>query len=231
MVEPEYARDPDDARSRHDLDRILRKVAFMIVDNQPEEAIKLAQRAQSLSERHLKLTPNNPEYVRAQADAFLIIGYGLQKLERWREAVGVNLDATFYCMKYEIPAMLVNGGGAIVNISSQSGIKGQVRQAAYAAAKGGVIALTKTAAAEYATRGLRVNSVAPGGIETPGIAAYFEANPEVREGTLAVHAMRRLGQPREIADAVAWLCSDRASFVTGDVLLVDGGVGVNAHDA
>ncbi|MFN7937587.1 MAG: serine/threonine-protein kinase [Bryobacteraceae bacterium] len=87
MVEPEYARDPDDARSRHDLDRILRKVAFMIVDHQPEEAMKLAQRAQSLSERHLKVTPNNPEYVRAQADAFLIIGYGLQKLERWREAL------------------------------------------------------------------------------------------------------------------------------------------------
>ncbi|MFO0689919.1 MAG: SDR family NAD(P)-dependent oxidoreductase [Myxococcota bacterium] len=150
---------------------------------------------------------------------------------RWDRCLAVTLTGVWLCMKHEIPAMLANGGGSIVNISSQSGIKGQVRQAAYAAAKGGVIALTKTAAAEFATRGLRVNSVAPGGIETPGIAAHFEANPEVRDGTLAVHAMRRLGKPREIADAVAWLCSDRASFVTGDVLLVDGGVGVNAHDA
>jgi NAD(P)-dependent dehydrogenase (short-subunit alcohol dehydrogenase family) len=127
--------------------------------------------------------------------------------------------------------MLANGGGAIVNISSQSGIRGQVRQAAYAAAKGGVIALTKTVAAEYATRGIRVNSVAPGGIETPGIASYFEHNPSIRESTLAVHAMKRLGRPHEIADAVAYLCSDRASFITGDVLLVDGGISVNAHDA
>jgi NAD(P)-dependent dehydrogenase (short-subunit alcohol dehydrogenase family) len=76
-----------------------------------------------------------------------------------------------------------------------------------------------------------VNSVAPGGIETPGIASYFENNPSIREQTLAVHAMRRLGRPREIADAVAYLCSDRSSFITGDVLLVDGGISVNAHDA
>lgn len=151
--------------------------------------------------------------------------------ERWDRCLAVTLTGVWLCMKYEIPAMLANGGGAIVNISSQSGIKGQVRQAAYAAAKGGVIALTKTAAAEFATRGIRVNSVAPGGIETPGIAAYFEANPGIREATRAVHAMRRLGRPHEIADAVTYLCSDRASFVTGDVLVVDGGVGVNAHDA
>jgi NAD(P)-dependent dehydrogenase (short-subunit alcohol dehydrogenase family) len=150
---------------------------------------------------------------------------------RWDRCLAVTLTGVWLCMKYEIPAMMESGGGAIVNISSQSGIKGQVRQAAYAAAKGGVIALTKTAAAEFATRGIRVNSVAPGGIETPGIASYFEANPGIRESTLAVHAMRRLGKPHEIADAVTYLCSDRASFVTGDVLIVDGGIGVNAHDA
>jgi len=150
---------------------------------------------------------------------------------RWDRCLAVTLTGVWLCMKHEIPAMLATGGGAIVNISSQSGIKGQVRQAAYAAAKGGVIALTKTAAAEFATRGIRVNSVAPGGIETPGIAAYFEANPGIRDATVAVHAMRRLGRPREIADAVVWLCSDRASFVTGDVLIVDGGIAINAHDA
>ena len=150
---------------------------------------------------------------------------------RWDRCLAVTLTGVWLCLKYEIPAMLQNGGGAIVNISSQSGIKGQVRQAAYAAAKGGVIALTKTAAAEYATRGIRVNTVAPGGIETPGIATYFEHNPGIRESTAAVHAMRRLGKPHEIADAVAYLCSDRSSFITGDILLVDGGIGVNAHDA
>lgn len=150
---------------------------------------------------------------------------------RWDRCLAVTLTGVWLCLKYEIPAMLASGGGAIVNISSLSGIKGQVRQAAYAAAKGGVIALTKTAAAEFATRGIRVNSVAPGGIATPGIASYFEANPGIRDATVAVHAMRRLGQPREIADAVAWLCSDRASFVTGEVVSVDGGITVNAHDA
>lgn len=150
---------------------------------------------------------------------------------RWDRCLAVTLTGVWLCMKYEIPAMLANGGGAIVNISSLSGIKGQVRQAAYAAAKGGVIALTKTAAAEFATRGIRVNSVAPGGIETPGIATYFEQNPGIRESTRAVHAMRRLGRPHEIADAVTYLCSDRASFVTGEILSVDGGIAVNAHDA
>ncbi|MEZ4331184.1 MAG: glucose 1-dehydrogenase [Myxococcota bacterium] len=150
---------------------------------------------------------------------------------RWDRCLAVTLTGVWLCLKYEIPAMRANGGGAIVNIASQSGLKGQVRQAAYAAAKGGVIALTKTAAAEFATRGIRVNSVAPGGIETPGLAAYFDANPGIREATASVHAMRRLGEPREIADAVAWLCSDRSSFVTGEVMIVDGGIGVNAHDA
>lgn len=150
---------------------------------------------------------------------------------RWDRCLAVTLTGVWLCLKHEIPAMMKNGGGAIVNISSLSGIKGQVRQAAYAAAKGGVIALTKTAAAEFATRGIRVNSVAPGGIETPGIASYFAANPGIRDSTVAVHAMRRLGRPHEIADAVTWLCSDRASFVTGEVVCVDGGIGVNAHDA
>ena len=149
---------------------------------------------------------------------------------RWDRCLATSLTGVWLCMKYEIPAMLKTGGGSIVNISSLSGMNGQARQAAYAASKGGVIALTKTAAAEYATRGIRVNSVAPGGIETPGIATYFEAAPEVREATIATHAMRRLGRPEEIADAVVYLCSDRSSFVTGHIMTVDGGIQVNAHD-
>jgi NAD(P)-dependent dehydrogenase (short-subunit alcohol dehydrogenase family) len=149
--------------------------------------------------------------------------------ERWDRCLGVTLTGVWLCMKYEIPAMLAAGGGSIVNISSLSGMQGEAHQAAYSAAKGGVIALTKTAAAEMAQQGIRVNSIAPGGIETPAIATYFERVPDVRDATIATHAMRRLGRPEEIADAVVYLCSDRSSFVTGHVLAVDGGIQVNPH--
>ena len=149
---------------------------------------------------------------------------------RWDRCLSVSLTGVWLCMKYQIPALLASGGGSIVNISSVSGIKGQVKQAAYAASKGGVIALTKTAAAEYAQRGIRVNSVAPGGIETPGMAAYLEAYPEIREITEQQHAMGRFGRPEEVADAVVYLCSDRSSFITGQVLGVEGGIQVKAHD-
>jgi NAD(P)-dependent dehydrogenase (short-subunit alcohol dehydrogenase family) len=149
--------------------------------------------------------------------------------EDWDRALGVTLTGVWLCMKHEIPALLASGGGAIVNIASVSGMRGEATQAAYSAAKGGVLALTKTAAAEWARRGVRVNAVCPGGIETPAIQAYFEHAPGIREATVAVHAMRRLGRPEEIADAVAWLCSERASFVTGHALVADGGVLVNPH--
>ena len=149
---------------------------------------------------------------------------------RWDRCLSVSLTGVWLSCKYEIPAMLEAGGGSIVNIASVSGIKGQVTQAAYAASKGGVIALTKTIAGEYAQQGIRANGIAPGGIETPGMATYLEANPDLREKTASVHAMRRFGRPEEIADAVAYLCSDRSSFVTGQILGVEGGIQVNAHD-
>jgi NAD(P)-dependent dehydrogenase (short-subunit alcohol dehydrogenase family) len=149
--------------------------------------------------------------------------------EDWDRSLGVTLTGVWLCMKHEIPAMLASGGGAIVNIASVSGMRGEATQAAYSAAKGGVLALTKTAAAEWARRGIRVNALCPGGIRTPAIEAYFAHAPGIREATVAVHAMRRLGEPEEVAEAVAWLCSDRASFVTGHALVVDGGVLVNPH--
>lgn len=147
----------------------------------------------------------------------------------WDGALAVTLTGVWLCMKYEIPAMLASGGGSIVNIASASAIKGEALQAAYCAAKGGVLSLTKTAAAEYAQRGIRVNALCPGGIRTPGSEAYFEKVPGAREAATATHAMRRLGEPEEIADAVSYLCSDRASFVTGHVMIVDGGALVNPH--
>jgi len=147
----------------------------------------------------------------------------------WDLALAVNLTGVWNCMRFEIPAMLRAGGGSIVNIASVAALKGDTFLAAYAAAKGGVLALSKTAAAEYAARGIRVNALCPGGVRTAGIDDYFRAAPEREAPTVATHAMRRLGTPEEIADTVAWLCSDRSSFTTGSVVVVDGGVMVNSH--
>ena len=132
-------------------------------------------------------------------------------------------------MKFEIPAMLQTGGGSIINITTASIFKGEAMLAAYVASKGGVDALTKTGAAEYSARGIRINSVAPGGFETPVLRSYLDQYPEIRERVVGAHAMRRFGQPEEVAEPVIWLASDRSSFVTGSCLLCDGGTLVNSH--
>ena len=133
------------------------------------------------------------------------------------------LTNTWLCMKYEIAAMLENGGGAIVNISSNASLRGQAFNTAYATAKGGVNILTKSAAAEYGAKGIRINAVSPGVILTPGLEQYFEEQPDKAEGLRKKSVMNRLGAPEEIADAVSFLSSDRASFITGQILSVDGG--------
>ena len=147
----------------------------------------------------------------------------------WDATNNVTLKGVFLCMKHEIKAMLHNGGGAIVNISSLAGMQGEVLQAPYSAAKAGVLGLTQTAAGEYAQQGIRINAICPGGILTRGMQNYLDTVPGAKEKVESTHAMRRLGRPEEIADAAAYLCSDRASFVTGHAMVVDGGVLVNPY--
>tara|TARA_R110002110_G_scaffold114374_2_gene283741 strand:+ start:51337 stop:52095 length:759 start_codon:yes stop_codon:yes gene_type:complete len=143
--------------------------------------------------------------------------------EVFDQTLEMCLTNTWLCMKYEIPAILASGGGAIVNISSNASLKGQAFNTAYAAAKGGVNILTKSSAAEYGGQGIRINAVSPGVIRTPGLEKYFTEQPKVAEQLKKVAVLNRIGEPEEIAEAVAFLCSDRASFITGQILSVDGG--------
>ena len=149
----------------------------------------------------------------------------IHELERsvFDQTLEMCLTNTWLCMKYEIAAMLENGGGAIVNISSNSSLKGQAFNTAYAAAKGGVNILTKSSAAEYGAQGIRINAVSPGVIRTPGVEQYFKEQPKMAEGLKKAAVMNRLGEPEEIAEAVTFLSSNRASFITGQLLSVDGG--------
>ena len=140
------------------------------------------------------------------------------------QTLDLCLTNTFLCMKYEIEAMLEQtSGGSIINISSNASLRGQPYNTAYAAAKSGVNLLTKSAAAEYGHKGIRINAVSPGVIRTPGVEKYFEEQPKIAEGLKQAAVMRRLGEPAEIAEAVYFFASDRASFITGQLLSVDGG--------
>ena len=147
--------------------------------------------------------------------------------EEWDRIVDIDLRGVFLCMKHEIPLMLEQGGGAIVNTSSGAGVKGFAGQAAYCAAKYGIVGLTKAAALDYASQNIRVNAVCPGIIETPMMDRFSGGTPEgraaVRAAAIAQEPIGRAGTPEEIAAAVLWLCSDAASFATGHAMVVDGG--------
>ena len=147
-------------------------------------------------------------------------------LEDWRRILDINLTGVWLGMRYQIPWMRENGGGSIVNTASILGLVGAANAPAYTATKHGVIGLTKSAAIENAKDGIRVNAVSPGYIETPLVmerGVQAGKDEAVLEELISLHPMGRLGQPEEIAEAVVWLASDAASFVTGHALAVDGG--------
>jgi NAD(P)-dependent dehydrogenase (short-subunit alcohol dehydrogenase family) len=144
--------------------------------------------------------------------------------ETWDRVLAINLKGVWLCMKYEIIQMLTQGSGTIVNTASIMGLVGSWSgTAAYNASKHGVVGLTKTAALEYAKAGIRVNAVCPGYIQTPLIEDALTSNPALEAQIVARHPIGRMGKPEEIAEAVVWLCSDAASFVTGHTMTVDGG--------
>ena len=146
--------------------------------------------------------------------------------EYWHQQINVNLTGTWYCMKFELIQMLAQGGGNIVNLSSAAGLIAQPENSPYAASKHGVVGITKTAAREYATKNIRVNAICPTAIETPMIMEgrrKLAHNPEAKQAAINYQAMKRMGQPEEIAEIALWLCSDQASFITGLAMPADGG--------
>jgi NAD(P)-dependent dehydrogenase (short-subunit alcohol dehydrogenase family) len=143
--------------------------------------------------------------------------------ELWDQVINVNLKGVWLCMKYEIPHMLKQGGGIIVNTSSAAGLVGFPTASAYAASKHGILGLTKSAAVEYAKAGIRINALCPGIIRTPFVERHIAANPQLVDHFVETTPIGRLGTAEEIAEAVLWLCSGSASFVLASCMVVDGG--------
>jgi NAD(P)-dependent dehydrogenase (short-subunit alcohol dehydrogenase family) len=141
-------------------------------------------------------------------------------VEGWLNVINVNLNSVFYCMKYELPEMLKQGKGSIVNMSSILGQVAFANSAAYVAAKHGVVGISRNAAVEYAKQGIRINAVGPAFINTPLLSALDQ---QMKEALVTLHPIGRLGEAKEVAELVVWLSSDKASFVTGNYYAIDGG--------
>jgi NAD(P)-dependent dehydrogenase (short-subunit alcohol dehydrogenase family) len=179
----------------------------------PDACVAMVEHAVSTFGR-LDVAVNNAGNAGAQAP---VAEY---PIDSWRKTVGIHLDGTFYCMRAELPAILDSGGGAIVNMASILASVGFAQSCAYVSAKHGIVGLTQTAAIEYSARGVRVNAIGPGFIETPLLAAL---PPEQKEALVGAHPLGRLGQSDEVAELVCFLASTRASNVTGSYYTVDGG--------
>jgi NAD(P)-dependent dehydrogenase (short-subunit alcohol dehydrogenase family) len=141
----------------------------------------------------------------------------------WNRVLAINLTSVFLSMKFELPPMVAQGSGAIVNTASGAGLVGFPGLPAYVASKHGVVGLTKAAAMEYVKAGVRINAICPGSTRTPMLEAFMGGDPKIERMMASAAPIARLGRPEEIAEAVVWLCSDAASFVVGQALAVDGG--------
>ncbi|RQH22340.1 SDR family oxidoreductase [Okeania hirsuta] len=171
-------------------------------------------------------TYNRLDYAFNNAGTEGILGPSIEQTEEnWNQIIDTNLKGVWLSMKYQIPEMLKNGGGAIVNNASMFGLTGFANVSIYCASKHGVIGLTKAVALEQATAGIRINSVCPGVIQTDMVDRAFgkDDDSEAKVQMAAAHPIGRIGQPEEVANAVVWLCSDAASFITGHSLTIDGG--------
>lgn len=144
--------------------------------------------------------------------------------EIWDQVIDINLKGVWLCMKYEIPEMLKQGGGVIVNTASVAGLIGTPGSTGYTASKHGIVGLTKTSALEYAKAGIRINAICPGAVHTELIDRLIQKYPSMLKFYEDVHPIGRIGRVEEVAGAVVWLCSPWASFMTGDVMVIDGGL-------
>lgn len=214
--------------------------SVLIADVAPQgEEVAAAYRDQGLKVAFTKVDVRSEEQVAAMvkqavdlygrldimvANAGIGAGNAADKcdLADWDKTIGINLTGVFLCNKHAIPALRAAGGGVIVNTASMYGLVGFAGNAPYAAAKGGVVNLTRAMAVEYAKENIRVNAVCPGVIKTPLVAPTL-ADQAANDFLTSLHPMGRLGEPAEVAKAIAFLASDDASFITGAMLAIDGG--------
>lgn len=182
----------------------------------PAEVKAVIEQAQSINGR-IDFAFNN-----AKSDGRSDLVANIDEVE-WEKTISGVLSSVFYCMKYELQVMTSQGGGVIINNASVDGLCGFAMDPAYSAAKHGVVGLTKSAALQYAQKGVRINAVCPSWIKTERIAARMSSSPSMEQEILARQPIGRLGWPEEVAAAVVWLCSKQSSFITGAAIPIDGG--------